>query len=261
MAIYNNSKIIGIMTTTNKIMIIIGAVVTALMMFLYKQNEDLKSQLLVFNQNQKALLDSIHEVKDEMGRVTAYKASFIAKGEELKQLNEDLYNEVKRLQGDVKFIQKSVSNIKLDPIILTNNVIEYPDGTKEMSWMYDTTYNVNNSRLLEGSTKFSIDSLGKIIDKGTTIKRDELKMSFTTGLTQEKGVYKIFVNSDYPNFKIEKIEGSILDQNLFIKSEEDDFIFGPQFGLGFGTNFTPQIYIGAGITYNLNKHIKKIFKK
>lgn len=249
------------MTSTNKILIIIGAVITALMVFLYKQNVDLKNQILVSTQNQKALLDSIHDVKDEMGRITSYKASFIAKGEELKQLNEDLYNEVKRLHGDVKFIQKSVSNIKLDPVIISNKVTEYPDGTKEMSWIYDTTYNVNNSRLLEGSTRFKIDTLGNIIDKGTLIKRDELKMSFTTGLTQENGVYKIFVNSDFPNFKIDKLEGSILDQNLFIKSEEDDLIFGPQFGMGFGSNFTPQIYIGLGLTYNLNKQIKKIFKK
>jgi hypothetical protein len=249
------------MTLTNKILIIIGVVITASMIFMYKQNVDLKNQLLVSSQNQKALLDSIHGVKDEMGRITSYKASFIAKGEELKQLNEELYNEVKRLQGDVKFIQKSVSNIKLDPVVITNNVTEYPDGTKEMSWMYDTTYNVNNSRLLAGSTKFSIDSLGKIIDKGTTIKRDELKMSFTTGLTQENGVYKIFVNSDFPNFKIDKLEGSVVDQNLFVKSEEDNLIFGPQFGIGFGNNFESQIYIGLGITYNINKQIKKIFKK
>jgi hypothetical protein len=249
------------MKTTDKILIFIGAILTASLIFLYRQNIDLKNQVMVSNQNQKALLDSIHEVKDEFGKITSYKASFIAKGEELQKLNEELYKEVLQLKGDIKFIQKSVSTISNDPVIINNKVKVYPDGTNEMSWIYDTTYNVNNSRLLEGNTKFRIDSLGKIIDKGTTITRDEMRISLTTGLSQDNGVYKIFVNSDYPNFKVERLNGSILDQNLFIKSEEDDFIFGPQFGLGLGSGFTPQIYLGIGMTYNLNKPIKKFFKK
>jgi hypothetical protein len=249
------------MKTTDKILLIIGAVITASLIFLYKQNVDLKNQVMVYGQNQKALLDSIHEVKDEFGKVTAYKSAFIAKGEELKTLNEELYNEVIKLKSDIKFIQKSVSTISNDPVVINNRIKVYPDGTNEMSWIHDTTYNVNNSRLLEGNTKFSIDSLGKIIDKGTTITRDEMRLSLTTGLSNDNGVYKIFVNSDYPNFHVDRLNGSILDQNLFIKVEEDNFIVGPQFGIGFGSNFTPQLYLGLGVTYNLNKQLKKFIKK
>lgn len=248
-------------TTQNKLILVIGVIVIALMTFLYIQNQDLKNQLIISNQNQIALNDSIHTIKDEFGKVTAYKAAFIASGNELKKLNEDLYNEVKKLQGDVKFIQKSVSNIKLDPVILTNTVTEFPDGTKELAWKYDTTYNKDNSRILEGASRFCIDSLGKIIDKGTIIKRDEMKISFSTGLVQENGVYRIFVKSDYPNFKVEKLDGSIVDQKLFLKEDQANFIFGPQLGIGINAKLVPQLYLGLGVTYNINKQIKKLFKK
>lgn len=233
----------------------------ALLLLLYRQNDELKKELMISNQNQIALTDSIKIVKGKLGDVSFLKASFIASGEDLKKLNRDLYEEVKRLEGNVKVVQRSISTIKSDPIVITNKVTQFPDGMTELSWKFDTTYNDNNSRLLSGSSKFFLDSLGRVFDRGTTITKDEIKISLLTGLTQENGVYKIFVNTKYPNFKVDRLEGSILDQNLFVKSQEDNYIFGPQLGLGFGSDFKPQIYLGFGVTYNINKQIKKLFRK
>jgi hypothetical protein len=95
------------------------------------------------------------------------------------------------------------------------------------------------------------------------INSNEIGMSFITGIKDGKDHYEIFIKSDYPGLTVTDIQGSILDKKM-IQSNESAVVFGPSIGYGavlspngtFGHGFT----VGFNATYNLNRHIKKLFK-
>jgi hypothetical protein len=232
------------------------------------QTSKLKSDLKIAVQNQLALDDSIRIIKNKWGEEITIKNVLIGNQRELKELNLSLVEELKRLKGDVIFLQRMVSKIKSDTIWITNTVTEYPDGMKRLSWDYDTTYNENNGRSLGGYSQFQIDlANGRIIDRGTVITKDEIRLKLTTGLTELDDSYQIFVKSDYPGLTINQLDGAIVDKKKFnSESNESSWVVGPQFGVGLGYSpntrtIGPNVSVGIGITYNLNKEIKRIFKK
>jgi hypothetical protein len=232
------------------------------------QTSKLKSDLKIAAQNQLALDDSIRIIRNKWGEEITIKNVLIGNQRELKELNLSLVEELKRLKGDVIFLQRMVSKIKSDTVWVTNTVTEYPDGMKRLSWDYDTTYNENNGRSLGGYSQFQIDlANGRIIDRGTVITKDEIRLKLTTGLTELDDSYQIFVKSDYPGLTINQLDGAIVDKKKFnSESNESSWVVGPQFGVGLGYSpntrtIGPNVSVGIGITYNLNKEIKRIFKK
>jgi hypothetical protein len=241
-----------------------------LLLFLQQCNRtsELKQDLRLANQNQLALNDSIRIIKNQWGEEIAVKNVLFANQKELKDLNSDLFNDLKKLKGDVLYVQKMVGRIKRDTLYLTNTVTEYPDGTKKLSWEYDTLYDINNGRLLAGYSQFSVDtSNGQITDKGTVITKDEIRLKLTTGITELNDSYQIFVKTDYPGLKFDQLDGAIIDKKKFVgSSNESSWVIGPQFGIGMGYNpsngtFGPSITVSLGATYNINKQVKRLFKK
>jgi len=89
-------------------------------------------------------------------------------------------------------------------------------------------------------------------------------MSFITGIKEGPDHYEIFIKSDYPGFTVTDIQGAILDKKM-VTSSESSLVFGPS--IGYGIVFNPNgnvshgITLGVTATYNLNKHIKKLFKR
>ena len=94
------------------------------------------------------------------------------------------------------------------------------------------------------------------------ITRDKINVALKTGITKDDGLYKIYVTSDYPGFNVAKLDGAVLDPELLSKSDESAFVIGPQigFGYGFGGEARPTPFMGIGVTYNLNKEVKELFK-
>ena len=244
--------------------------VIVLLLFLQQCNRtsELKQDLRIAGQNQLALNDSIRTVKNKWGEEISLKNVLVGNQKELKDLNIDLANELKRLEGDVIYLQRMVGKIEGDTIWITNTITEYPDGTKRLTWAYDTTYNENNGRSIEGYSQFVIDSInGRIFDKGTVITKDEIRIKLTTGLTELNDSYQIFVKTDYPGLKFDQLDGAIVDKKKFAgSSNESSWVFGPYLGVGAGYDpynrtIGPNISVGLGVTYNLNKQIKRLFKK
>lgn len=227
-------------------------------------SDGLKDEMQIASQNQKALTDSVRVTKNKLGEEVFMKNTLIAEGSDLKKLNEKLYKEVKNLKGEVITIQQVGMGIKNDPIVMTNTITKYANGEVDLNWNYDTTFSEGNYRKLAGSTKIKVDSL-HLLDRGTHITNDEMGISITTGLIDKDDSYQIFVKSNYPGFKVTDIQGSIIDKKL-IKSDESTWVFGPYFGVGVGVDpwnktVGPNVSVGLGITYNVNKKIKRIFKR
>jgi hypothetical protein len=222
---------------------------------------------MVSDQNQKALTDSIRVVKNYIGEDISVKNVLIADNKELKKLNKDLSEDLSKVVGKVKYISSIVTDIKnSEPIVINTTIREFPDGTKELSWNYEKQFDSTNSRTLTGNSRFSIDTTkGKmeIIDTGTTITRDEMKIKITTGLTELEDSYQIFVKTDYPGVKFSKIDGSVLDKSMLIKEKQPTFIIGPSVNAGLALNpltlqLQPQLSLGVSYTLNVNKYIRKI---
>ena len=246
-----------------------------LLMYQCNSNNNLSSK----NVNFLAATDTLRIVKNNLGEEIGIKNVYISDKKKLEKVNKELGIEVERLIGDVLFFQSSSGTINTiyDTINTTDTLIKYieihdtlihkPDGSSTIVWSLDTSYNKKNARSFKGSTSFNVDSFGLITNINTKLIKDEIKFNIITGLTELDNSYQIFIKSDYPGLVFNSIEGAILDKKRFMQeSNESDVVFGPYIGYGLGYNhvnqtFGPTISIGLSITYNLNKHFKKLFKK
>jgi hypothetical protein len=243
--------------------------IVVLVIFLMQQcnsNSNLKQDSRISKQNELALTDSVRSVKNRWGEEIYLKNVFVANEKELKRLNAELAEDLKRAKGKVVYIQNTKTVIEHDTLFLKNTITQFSDGTTRLSWTHDTIYDAYNSRSLAGFSEFIMDSVG-VTDKGTQITKDQIRIKLTTGLTELKGSYQIFVKSDYPGFTIDSLDGAIVDKKKFAgSSNESSFVFGPYLGVSAGydplnRSFGPTINVGVGVMFNLNKQIKRLIKK
>jgi len=231
--------------------------------FILNRMSSLSTQLTVSEQNKKALSDSLRLSKNKIKDLVYSKNVLIAEKGNLEKLNADLAYEVKKEKGKVRELTKIVGLVKLDTIYITNTLIKYSDGTKGLSWSYDTIYNINNERHISGISRFNITNNGVINPLETKITSDKFKFNIVTGLVERDGNVEIFVRSDFPNFSVSKLDGAIIDPNKhpvikkFTKPKK--WGVGPYVGVGFGVNTWPKSNIGfgfqfgIGVTYSLLK--------
>jgi hypothetical protein len=253
---------------TTELLAVGFVIVLLLLLQQCNKSSNLKEDLRMADQNRLALTDSVRTIKNKWGEEITVKNVLVANAKELKELNTELSKELKKISGDVVYLQRMVGKIKNDTIRITNTVTEYPDGTKQLAWDYDTTYTQFDGRSLAGYSRFVIDTVtGKIIDRGTVITKDEIRIKLTTGLTELDDSYQIFVKTDYPGLKFDQLDGSIVDKKKFAgSSNESSWVFGPYIGAGVGYDphnrvFGPSINVGVGVMFNINKQIKRLFKK
>lgn len=233
-------------------------------------NSKLKERLAVNDQNSIALTDSIRrEVSQRDSSVNYYKALMVAEKSDLENLNKGLFDRIDSLQkiakirGDLLTVQNIGTQVNSDPFEIMAEVYYISkDGSVHLELQYDTIYDDYNSRSLAGYIEFDVDST-EIRNAKLRIESEQINMGMTTGITKNNGTYEIFVSSTYPGFSITRLEGAVLDPKMLqeMVSSENSFVVGPQFGYGF--NFgsqNPAPFIGIGVTYNLNKEVKKIFK-
>ena len=245
----------------NTVFVIAIAILAFLLLKQCNKVQDLKLENKVGVQNIIALNDSIRIVKNKWDEEITLKNVYITSEKDLKNINRNLSEKIKSLEGEVLYASNIISSIKTDTVFIENEVIRYPDGTNQLSWSYNKDYGNGNSRFLDGNSKFSIDltdSSFSILDKGTSITRDITNLSILTGLTELEDTYQIYVKTDYPGITFSSIEGAILDKKRFLKQTQPNWIFGPSIYIGIGAdpkNGTagPQIGLGISATFNLNK--------
>jgi len=253
--------------TTNFILALGVVIMSLLFLQQCSRSQNLKEQIAVEQQNQKALNDSVRYVKNSLGEEIALKNVLISDKNGLQDLNASLSTEVSKLKGKILTIQSASGGSKNNgPIHTTTTVKEYPTGLKEIEWRYDSSFDANNYRKIKGTTKFEIDTTNlSVIDKGTIIDSDEIHLNIVTGITELEGSYQIYLKSDYPNMKFDKIDGAILDKKRFIKNQSPNAILGPTIGIGWAftpsQTIKPTVFLGIGVTFNSKKFIKSLFKK
>ena len=222
---------------------------------------NVKDDLKIANMNQAALLDTVTSYESRNGDLVFEKSSLIASKKELKELNSDLYDDIKDLKDNPKIVIKILTKFIHDTVEVETSTIRYADGTIGLKWERDTTFSIGNYQTLHGETRFKLDS-NNVTDVTTTLNTNEFGMSFVTGLKEGKDNYEIFITSDYPGFVASDIQGAIIDKKM-IQSDESSWVVGPY--VGYGLVFSNGsvgygVQVGVGVTYNMNKKIKKLFR-
>jgi len=132
----------------NTILIIAIAVIAMLYLKQCNRSSNLNTELKIANMNQQVLNDSITTYKDKAGDLTYEKGILIASEKELKDLNKELYDEVKYLEDNPKIVIQERIRIKEVPFEVPTYITQYPDGSTGLNWKRDTTYSTGNYQYL-----------------------------------------------------------------------------------------------------------------
>ena len=223
-------------------------------------------QINTLKQNVFTLKYSIRTYKDKTGQLVYEKGALISENGDLKSLNVDLANEVKNLKDHPLVVIKTVVKVVHDTTyieIKSTNPGKWNGNTftQNFEWDLNNKYSLENYRLIEGNFDIYVDSAFKLSTSKMKIVKDEFSMGMSTGLTENKdGLLEIFVKSDYPGFKVSKLDGALIDPK---KSDVLKKYFSPKrWGLGiyggYGISLNPitfipatGIQIGVGIQYNI----------
>lgn len=170
-----------------------------------------------YDQNIKALTDSIRMYKAKNGDLVFEKNAFIANEKELNKLNVNLASEVKNLKDNQVVIIKPTIKIIHDTVTIyvkqgssahnSDSTVKYASFT----WNLDTIYDINNYRKLSGDYLISVDTNLNIKTDNFRITTDEFSIGLTTGLTEKDGDVEIFIKSNYPGFTPSSIDGALFD--------------------------------------------------
>ena len=187
------------------------------------------------------------------------KSILVSDKNKLKNLNEELDDELKKVKGKVNQLTKIIAEFETskDTVYITNELVVYKDGKYGLKWEHDTIFDSENSRFISGESKFSVDSMGKVTPLYTTINEDRIKFNLIQGLREKDGKVEVFVKSDYPNFKVNELNSVIIDPHkhpvLKKFTKQKKFGIGPYVGVGITNNLDPTVQVGIGVQYSIFK--------
>lgn len=231
----------------------------ALWVYVVTQSSDAKNaEINILKQNEKSLTDSIRISKNKIGELEYSKNILVGDVSDLKRNNRDLYELLKKTNGEVSELTQYIVNIDNKPSKpIHTEVIDYENFRYGLKWESDTIYNKDNSRHLAGESIFDVKFDGgmtKITPFETKITKDLTIFKVSQGLRKVGDNIEVFVTSDHPNFVISELNSVIIDPNEHVVKEfvkPDKKRFGLGFSVGYGATskgLTP--YVGVGLNYN-----------
>lgn len=256
----------------NQKTVLIG-IVAILILLLWRGCQDrkaLESANLQAVNNLLALQDTVRIEKNKNGDIQYVKNAFITDLKDLKDMNIDLYNEVRAQQKTIFFISQMTASIR-DSLKRKSSgdkaSFNSTTGFDQISWNFDTI-GTDWSRTLNGKSLFTVkmDSLGKytVAPQYSILDNFNQTMKITTGIQESKtqpGMPEIFIKSSYPGMIFTDINGAIVNPEDFKKflasPKPKKWSFGPYIGLGYGltleksTRLVPVLNIGLGVQYKL----------
>jgi len=216
------------------------------------------SEQMEYKQNLAALNDSIRVYETKNGNLVYEKKALIGDANTISQMNKELKKELKDIKDNPIFITKFKTKVIHDTLKVEvsggSTIFNSDSSIITRPFSFDTTlkHDDNNYRTLAGKYNVNVDTSFNITSDNFTIEKDEIGMSFTTGITENKNnEVEIFIKSDYPGFVPSSIEGAIIDptESEVIKSYFPAKRWGvsPYVGYGVYLNFNKGT-VGSGVT-------------
>jgi hypothetical protein len=234
---------------------------------------ELKRQKTIDEQNEAALKDSVKTEKTKNGELQFSIASFIASEKQLKDLNKDLANRVKAMDGDVLFLTHTIVQLRQDSAMLAKYLVDkdkliekllkIDDHTYAAPWTLPFKYDSTNFDIFTGKTYIGVlnkDPL-ELAHINTDMIKRTTQIDLTWGQEVVKGQLRVFVKSKYPGFTVKSMEGVLIDPadwpNVFKQPKRhwfQGFGVGPEATMGYNiTTGKYGVVLGLGVHYTIYK--------
>lgn len=197
-----------------------------------------------YENNIEALTDSIKYLKSKSGEMVVKKTVFeIEDINELRQLNEQLYNEVQDLKNLVKL----------------NNVTNATHFNGEIvNVLHDTTYIVQHDTIKNGfNHNFAFNDEWRDLEGNVNYADESLSMAITKDVTRFDYTVvtdkdnKVYIKSKNPYVKFDEFTGFTVPSKVQKKAKH--FGVGPEIGVGITTDGKVLPYAGVGVHWSLWK--------
>jgi len=266
----NTSKLAsGIWAFMNsKIFLYLGIVIGVIFfMRSCQKNGELERQAIFDGQNLLALNDTITTVKTKNGELNSSITGHILTQKELRKTNIELFEDVKQQEGQVLTLSKAVIRLKQDKQTLQNALDEanthigdaeqINDSTYQLPWTLTYQYDSLNYDIFSGRTEL-FSNCNNVFHNNTWLESRETQINLTFGQVVEDDKLRVFVQSAYPGFTTESLQGVLIDpnDNPYIKSliKPKRWFPGASVGVGTTIGFNPAtggIGMTIGPTFNL----------
>jgi len=240
--------------------VFIVALIISLLGVINKLHKELKiSEYNLKISDDKTIL--LHRKNNELLYTTkAYKAD----KKELKKCNDSLYNEVKKIKGDVITLNHIIFNLKQDTTELRQYLnalesqmyepVKKDTNTWEIPWKLFYDYGDNNFDHYIGSTTIKTycdDDIITITHEKTEMLERSSVVNLIWGQRYTKDGVEVYVLTKHPALKINNMSG------VFVKYPKKKHWFtgfgiGPAAVIGYDfMNNQPSFVIGLGLQYNI----------
>jgi hypothetical protein len=241
--------------------------------YFYNKMNELDVELKIRDQNNVALTDSIHSLKDKVGDIEYAKAILISSKDELESLNKGLSDELRKTKGKVSELTKTIITLEGEIQDLESKSGHSPDTINpdfdfryNIEWSISNYYGNDNNQILSGVSYFNIaEGVDNFILKNVSSKLlvNKLKLNLIQGLRERNGIIEVFAKSDFPGFGVDGMSSVIIDPNehpvftRFTKKKPNLLSIGPYIGYGITYNFKRAqalhgLQIGVGVNYKFN---------
>lgn len=250
------------------VIIIVGLILVGLGE--YQRIVTLNNDIVKHEQNASALTDSLRIERKKNGDILVSIDGYISTVRELKDLNINLYDEVRKQKGQVLMLSNTVITLKQD----SSKLVKYADsleviigklkqdGNKYTApWSIDYKFDEKNGFKVVGSTVVQVMSVDpfELRHDTTYLTSYESRIGVTYGQKFEGNKLRVFIQSKHPGFSVESMEGVLIDPNIWpsvLKPEKrhwfTGFGVGPNITTGYDfINSKPGLVLGVGLQYNI----------
>lgn len=245
-----------------------------------------KREHTIDEQNYDAAHDSLRIERTKSGALEVSISEYILSEKELKEQNSALYKAIKDEKGKVISLAQIVFQLKQDSANLRKHInyleslmsqpIQINDSTYSMDWEMTYDWDTVNYDIYKGRTyigaKINDNFIWEqgmtshdLLTDGITFKhyKTELlsktsQIKLTFGQKVENGKLRVFVETDYPGFTPQSLQGVLIDPNtssylkqLMKKKQWFPNTWSVGGGPSFGYNIlTGKPYVGVGVNLN-----------
>jgi len=241
---------------------IVIIILIIILIFTSKSCENAKLESEIAKQNIVAIQDKLRIEKNKNGENQYLKLSLLTDIDNLKNLNASLFEEVKKMDGKVLAMSKTMISIKGT----LENLPQDRSGDNPIALKNDTL--TSDFKFLEKGKSWERKITGKsvLLMKNVTdstyaqplydiLTEDRMNLTVFASIRKRESddMYEYVLRTDYPNAKLD-VEGFIdpkMFNNNFNNLSEDKWIIGPYVGVGVINNLSITPNFGIGITYKL----------
>lgn len=218
-----------------------------------KQCESTNNLQKIYQQNQKALLDSLMITKNLVGEIAYEKYTLITDINNLKNINNKLASEVEKISGEVKRISQYNISYELNEVRMLLDQIKEKEYAKGRIITNDWKTSIEDGSMftyIEGYTDAYLDTTNcKIENMQSYLKNLKYNLELITYTKIDKDGYIISGAKPYQetpnlkiNFKSYDIDPKLKDawDSYNKKRKNWTLSFGPY--IGYGVFYEPNIY-------------------